>query len=283
MADLQHLQKQVRNRKIATLASAIANNGGTALLLDAIDQLIAHLRGIPKGDKGDVGPAPSDAKLLSLIRPLIPKISDGKTPTEAELLVLIRRVMPPPVPGETPSDAKLLSLIRPLIPPPQKGDPGDPADEESLFQRILARLPRVETVRSLPTISLFGGNAGAKTLEVWMGTTPIGQDIRKIIFEGTALSVVRAGDGVAIVTGTGGSGGGANVSTEKLTPTDNGDGTVNLDLTGLAHTFLTVQWISKNGQILDPSDTDFGWSTASTHATVKSAAVTDIFMVAYTY
>lgn len=47
-----------------------------------------------KGDKGDIGNSPTDAHLVKLIKPLIPKVRDGKTPSENQLRQLIKQVMP---------------------------------------------------------------------------------------------------------------------------------------------------------------------------------------------
>ncbi len=122
-------------------------------------------------------------------------------------------------------------------------------------------------------------------MEVWDETTPVGQDIRKIIFTGTPVSVTRVGDGVAVVTvtSTGGGGGGGSssiaVATDALTGTAVGSD-VTLNLASLANTPLTVLAISREGQVLTPvSD----WSVSGGVVTVTNADATDTFLVTYTY
>lgn len=248
------------------------------------------LKAVPKGAPGDT---PTDERLRALIVPLIPLPiigptgQPGRTPTEQEILALVRPLIPKAVngqDGETPSDARLLALIRPLIPDPLRGMPGtdaEPVDEsaleERLLQKLLAKIPRIET--RMPRISLIGRGGGGRTVEIWSGTTPIGQDIRKVIFEGGGISVARVSDGVAVVTVA------ANapaILVEKLTPTAAGSNAT-LDLTQLSHTFTTVQWVSKNGQILDATDATFGWSRTLNTITVLNGADSDIFLVSYTY
>lgn len=112
----------------------------------------------------------------------------------------------------------------------------------------------------------------------------VDKNTRIIDFVGTGLtSVVRSKDGIVTVTLNGGGGGGStNVATEKLTPTTSGsDITLNLAL--LSHTFVTIQWVSKNGQVLDPSDGSFGWIRVSNTITVLNAGDADVFLVHYTY
>lgn len=53
-----------------------------------------------KGDTGNVGPEPSDTRLIEIIKPLIPDPipgengEDGETPTKEELLVIIKPLIP---------------------------------------------------------------------------------------------------------------------------------------------------------------------------------------------
>lgn len=271
MADLEALKKRVENAKLATLASQIAKNGGTALLFDAIDKLIAHLRSMPKGDQGERGPKgdKGDKGERGYPGPMGPRGLKGDKGDQGE-----RGLSGVGVPGPQ-------GIPGPKGDKGDKGDPGDPADEEGLFRRILARIPQRTVQTRLPEVAIFG-RSGSKTLELWDGTTPIGQDIRKVVFEGSGVSVARLADGVAVVTVTGGSGSGSAVATEKLTPSASGSN-ITLDLTGLSNTYDTVQWVAKNGQILDPDDATFGWSKTGDTITVLNGADTDIFMVSYSY
>ncbi len=61
--------------------------------------------------KGDMGPEPSVARLIALIRPLIPRVENGKTPTEKELRALIRPLIPEPIPGQNPSKDELRAMM----------------------------------------------------------------------------------------------------------------------------------------------------------------------------
>lgn len=92
-----------------------------------------------------------------------------------------------------------------------------------------------------------------------------------------SLSATDSGNSVAAVTGSGGSG--ANVASEVLTPTASGSN-ITLDLTGLAHTFIAVEIVFKNGQALQPT---VQWSLSASTVTVLNSDVTDIFEVQYTF
>ncbi len=84
---------------------------------------IVTIKGKP-GEPGKPGHTPTDAELLAIIKPLIPKVEDGHTPTQTELLALIRPLIPKVKDGETPSDARLSKLIKPLLPVAIQGEPG---------------------------------------------------------------------------------------------------------------------------------------------------------------
>jgi hypothetical protein len=90
-----------------------------------------------KGDPGQDGHTPTDAELLALITPLIPKVKDGEpgkdahTPTAQELLVLIRPLIPKVrngVDGKTPTKAELIALIKSVMPVPKDGSPDTPQE-----------------------------------------------------------------------------------------------------------------------------------------------------------
>lgn len=91
-----------------------------------------------------------------------------------------------------------------------------------------------------------------------------------------SLSAADAGAGVADVTG---SGGGASVATEVLTAVQSG-ADITLDLTALAHTFVAIEVVFRNGQGVTPVT---GWSRTANTITVFNADPTEIFMVQYTY
>lgn len=98
---------------------------------------------------------------------------------------------------------------------------------------------------------------------------------------GTNVTLTKNSDGTTTISASG-SGGGANVSTEKLTPTTSGSN-ITLNLTGLTHTFTAILGVYKNGQLLDPNDTSFGWSRSSNTITVLNATTDDVFLIQYTY
>lgn len=72
--------------------------------------------------KGPRGDSPSDQKLLSLIRPLIPDPDKGEKGDKGEDGESI--IGPPGQEGESPSKKELESLIKPLLPDPIPGKPG---------------------------------------------------------------------------------------------------------------------------------------------------------------
>lgn len=59
----------------------------------------------------------SEKTLLSLIRPLIPKVKNGRTPTAREILAIVKPYLPEKgVDGDTPTDDHLRSLIKEVLP-----------------------------------------------------------------------------------------------------------------------------------------------------------------------
>lgn len=97
---------------------------------------------------------------------------------------------------------------------------------------------------------------------------------------GTGVTITTNEDGNKVINAVGG--GGSNVATQKLTPTQAGS-SITLDLTGLAHTFSVILGVYKNGQLLDPSDPQFGWSRVGNTTTVLNGFDTDVYLVQYTY
>lgn len=128
----------------------------------------------------------------------------------------------------------------------------------------------------------FGGGQRPPVTIQGFGLT-VDKNVRFINFKGTGLtSVVRTADGVVTVTIAGGGAGSTNILTEKLTPTTSGSD-ITLNLLSLSQTFSTIQWVSKNGQLLDPNDGSFGWSRVGNTITVLNAGDSDVFLVSYTY
>lgn len=94
----------------------------------------------------------------------------------------------------------------------------------------------------------------------------------------SGISATDSGSGVAAVTAAGGAAG-SNVATEVLTPTTSG-ANITLDLTALAHTFVAIEVVFRNGQATTPvSD----WSRSGNTITVTGADNTEKFQVQYTY
>lgn len=94
----------------------------------------------------------------------------------------------------------------------------------------------------------------------------------------SGLSATDGGAGIADVSASGG-GGGSNVATEQLTPTTAGSD-ITLDLTGLSHTFITCEVVFRNGQAILPVTE---WGITGSTVTVYNAAVSEVFLVQYTY
>lgn len=92
------------------------------------------------------------------------------------------------------------------------------------------------------------------------------------------LSATDSGGGIAAVSDSGGSGG-TNIATEVLAASASGSN-ITLDLTGLAHVFVAIEVVFRNGQNITPI-TD--WSRSSNTITVLNADPSEIFQVQYTY
>lgn len=92
------------------------------------------------------------------------------------------------------------------------------------------------------------------------------------------LTGADSGGGVIGITGSGG-GTGTNVATEVLTPTTSGSN-ITLDLTALAHTFVAIEVVFRNGQNITPISS---WSRTGNTITVFNADNTEAFQVQYTY
>ncbi len=91
------------------------------------------------------------------------------------------------------------------------------------------------------------------------------------------LVATDAGGGTASVAG--GSSGGANIATEVVTAVTSG-ANITLDLTTLAHTFVTIEVVFRGGQNITPISS---WSISGNTITVFQADSTEVFQVQYTY
>lgn len=93
------------------------------IAIDGVDMLTIQ------GKPGENGETPSDEKIISLIKPLIPEVKDGKTPTAEELV----------------------RLMKPLIPVPKNGEDGISPDPEILASEA-AKIAIAELFPSIPTV-----------------------------------------------------------------------------------------------------------------------------------
>jgi len=121
--------EETLDQKIEEIKERIPN-------LDSVKKILESIRGRP-------GEKPTDEELLTLIKPLIPKVEDGHTPTTEELLALIRPLIPliPKIKdGETPSDEHLISLIGSLIPEVKDGKNADP---KAVLELVEQKIPEL--------------------------------------------------------------------------------------------------------------------------------------------
>lgn len=218
-----------------------------------VETLSGSIAGIKEGRPGRTGLPGPRVDEAALEERLATRIID----------ILIRKL---------PNEEKIYRRLAKLIPQVQDGRPGRDAviDQNALFEGIVKKL-KPEHINGLEQ-SL---NALFHQERQRMGYIHGGGD------------TVEAGSGITITSTASGrktiaASASANIATEKLTPTTSG-ANITLNLALLAHTFSTVLGVYKNGQLLDPAATDFGWSRSSNTITVLNAANTDTFLVQYTY
>lgn len=240
-----------------------------------------------KGDKGDQGPKGDQGD--TVIGPRGPQGGQGPKGDTGER---------GPIGAGTqgPKGDKGDTIVGP------KGDKGDPGDDAVMTAadildllvaagvkipfELLPPIPKTVERRSLPQITLVGRAGGAR-VRYLLGGVPIGEDIQTIDL-GSGLTAAKSAPGYLLITATGGQGGGANIATEQLTPTQVGND-ITLDLTGLTHAFATIQLVFKNGNATVPgvaagADGSSAWSRSGNTVTVYNAdAGGDSFLVAYTY
>ncbi len=104
-----------------------------------------------------------------------------------------------------------------------------------------------------------------------------------IDFVGAGVNALDIGDEIAEIDVTGGGGSGsANIATEELTGTQDGDN-ITLDLTELTQTWAAIQFVSREGQIKQEGNLVSGWSRSGDIVTVYNADASEFFLVQYTY
>ena len=119
---------------------------------------------------------------------------------------------------------------------------------------------------------------GLATISIRNNGTPLGVVGFTTINLLGSLSATDAGSNVADVTGAAG-GAGTNVATQTLVATQSG-ADITLDLTALAHVFVAVEVVWRNGQVLTPISS---WSLTANTVTVVNADAGDAYLVQYTY
>lgn len=155
---------------------------------DIEDEAMFHVKGKKgdKGDKGDEGHTPTDAELLALIKPLIPKplkpsndeilalirplipvVKDGEPPSEEHLLSLIKPLIAQiPIPSPyRPTQEELLALIRPLIPNPQLTEQIKPHTADEMVSMLKGKIS-YEDLKDRPNFDTFRGRSSSKTISL---------------------------------------------------------------------------------------------------------------------
>lgn len=104
------------------------------------------------------------------------------------------------------------------------------------------------------------------------------------IFFGDNIILTRIGDGSVRADAQGGAAG-TRIMTESLIPTTSGSN-ITLDLTTMSHAYTAVQFVTRQGQILQTSDNGDGssyWTQSGDTVTVFNAAADEKFTVQATY
>jgi len=251
---------------LSQILTKLDNKGVQTVKIDGVETIA--IKG-DKGDQGDIGPqGPAGQDGRSMIGPKGPRGDKGVKGDQ----------------GNPGNDGK--SIVGPQG---LHGKDGSPDTPEEIISKINSSKKKIESKRiaglddiinSVDQIVKWpqGKTGGGFKYKFYDDGVKLADFITEINF-GSGLSTSLS-NGRLTITSVGGSG--ANVATEKLTPTVSG-ADITLDLSSLSQTFDTIQWVAKNGQILDSSDATFGWSRVTTTITVLNATTTDIFLVHYTY
>lgn len=234
--------------------------------------------------EGPMGPKPQKGvdyytakELAEVIEYLEDKIDDLKKPDEKKVSELVLSKIKQPKDGSTPIKGKDYftkedkeELIEKLISrlPKEK-------EEEDIFDKIEKHPTRKLTTKHIDgleqTLSAFDLQLRSKGGYLHGGGVPS-------LVAGTGVTLTKTSDGGYIITSTGG-GTGTNSLTEKVTGVQSGTD-VTLDLTTLAHTPSVILFVTRQGQILTPTD---DWTQTGDIITVGNADASEIFLVTYTY
>jgi len=238
-----------------------------------IDQFIKDYK-TKDGKPGEPGKPPSKELLISLIKPLIPPAKEGKMPSKRKLLELIESVMPDPIPGERGLPGK----------PGKRGLNGRMPKHEwngtfIRFENPDGSWGEWKNIQGPGGGSMNGpseGGFGGGLMRV-RGTDFEMQGVSQI-YLGNNLVATRLGDGSVRIDAQGGASG-VNIITEELSGTQSGND-VTIDLTDLSEVYDTVQFVTRQGQILAASD----WSKTGDIITIFNAdAATEKYSVQVTY
>lgn len=245
-----------------------------AAVLSADESFTSKIKG-EKGEKGDKGDTPvkgedyfseDDVEVIvneSAIRAavLVPKPKDGERGEKGDKGDTIQG--PKGEKGERGSPDTGKDIVKKLT---------DLKDGERLSYKALKDRPDIAGGSKTP------GGGGGQDVAVYDETTLLTSVLKQLQFVGAGVTAVQINDGVIVVTIPGGSGG-ASIATEAVTATDAGGNNVNIDLTQLAHTWSTVEFVSRNGAIQDRTK----WSIVGDTLTLTGAVSTNSYQVQYTY
>lgn len=243
-----------------------------------------------KGDKGNDGKdyilTDNDKKeIATKVKIPIPK--DGKTPTKTELLTLIKPLIPKVKDGEdgkTPTKKELEEIIKPLIPEVKNGEDGkdgspDTPQEVADKLNTLTKAVDWKVLKNVPDMARKtpGGGGGQDVSVSYEGTKLTGV-LKSLEFVGGGVNVQQLSDGTIVVTVPTPSGASANIATEEVVATQDGDN-INIDLSQLTHDYTAIMFVARNGQIQSPST----WSITNDILTLTEASASNSLLVQYTY
>lgn len=216
---------------------------------------------IVKGEKGEVGPEPSDERLVELIKPLIPDPipgKDGYTPRKGIDYFEGKHGKD----GKDGRDGKDGAMGPRGIPGKdgEDGKDGDSAnfDDDELYKKFVDRIIKEQPI----DISQI-------------------RNAQSFMFKNTRYKFEE------LMHGGGGSGSSTpNISTEVVTAVASGEN-VTIDLTQLSQPYVGVLFVTRNGQILLPNGSadipGSSWSQSGDIITVYNATDGDSYQVQYSY
>jgi hypothetical protein len=240
--------------------------------MEEIDNLINKKIG-PKGEKGEKGDrgesgkdgkngengsdgyVPTREELLSLITPLIPEVQSQKLIITDEHIAKI-----------TEKVSKGITLPTPII------------KNELDIENLLSLLDKAPKGKRLNMKFIDGLEQTIQSLSSQITSKGYIRGGGDIVKAGTGITVVVDSNGNKIISS---SITGANFATESLTGTQSGNN-VTLNLASLSHSFISISFVTRQGQILNTSLTD-GWSRVGNIITITNADANDTFQVSYNY